>query len=102
LEKGGDVYLASSSTHADHEAWLVDSGTSFHMTPHREWFFEYERYDGGDDSKTKIIGGGKFKLNLMDGGIRTLPGVLHIPGSSKNLIHVRKMGDPGVKAMFEK
>jgi hypothetical protein len=31
------------------------------MTPHREWFFEYERYDGGnvfvaDDLKTKIIG----------------------------------------------
>jgi hypothetical protein len=38
LEEGGDVYLASSSTHADHEAWLVDSGASFHMTPHREWF----------------------------------------------------------------
>jgi hypothetical protein len=34
-EEGGDVYLASSSTHADHEAWLVDSGASFHMTPHR-------------------------------------------------------------------
>jgi hypothetical protein len=60
-EEGGDVYLASSSTHADHEAWLVDSGASFHMTPHREWFCEYERYDGGnvflgDDSTTRIIG----------------------------------------------
>jgi hypothetical protein len=32
-EEGGDVYLDSSSTHADHEAWLVDSGASFHMTP---------------------------------------------------------------------
>jgi hypothetical protein len=36
-EEGGDVYLASSSTHADHEAWLVDLGSSFHMTPQREW-----------------------------------------------------------------
>jgi hypothetical protein len=44
-KEGGDVYLASSSTHADHEAWLVDSGASFHMTPHREWFYEYEKYD---------------------------------------------------------
>jgi hypothetical protein len=44
-EEGGDVYLDSSSTHADHEAWLVDSGASFHMTPRREWFWEYERYD---------------------------------------------------------
>jgi hypothetical protein len=32
-EKGGDVYLTSSSTHADHKAWLVDSVASFHMTP---------------------------------------------------------------------
>ena len=37
-EERGDVYLASSSTHVYHEAWLVESGTSFHMTPHREWF----------------------------------------------------------------
>jgi hypothetical protein len=34
-EEGGDVYLASSSTHADHESWFVDSGASFHMNPHR-------------------------------------------------------------------
>jgi hypothetical protein len=43
-EEVGDVYLASSSTHAYHEVWLVDSGASFHMNPHREWFYEYERY----------------------------------------------------------
>ena len=61
LQEGGDMYLASSSTHAYLEAWLVDSGASFHMTLHREWFCEYERYDGGnvflgDDSTTRIIG----------------------------------------------
>jgi hypothetical protein len=55
------VHLASSSTHTDNEAWLVESGASFRMTPHREWFCEYERYDGGDvflgdDLTTKIIG----------------------------------------------
>jgi hypothetical protein len=55
------VYLDYSGTHVDHEAWLVDSGASFHMTPHREWFCEYERYDEGnvflgDDSITIIIG----------------------------------------------
>ncbi|MCZ2221961.1 zinc finger domain-containing protein [Corynebacterium pilbarense] len=60
-KEGGDVNLASSSTHVDHEAWLVDSGASFHMIPHREWFCKYERYDGGnvflgDDSTNRIIG----------------------------------------------
>jgi len=42
-DEGGDVYLASpSGTHVYHEAWLIDSGASFHFTPHREWLCEYE------------------------------------------------------------
>jgi hypothetical protein len=65
-EEGGDVYLASTSTHADCDVWLIDSGASYHMTPHREWFSGYEKYDGGDvflgdDSTTKILGSGRVK-----------------------------------------
>jgi hypothetical protein len=53
--------LVSSSTHANHEAWFVDLGASFHMTPHNEFFCRYERYDGGDvfigdELITKIVG----------------------------------------------
>eukprot|EP00253_Pinus_taeda_P030234 PITA_30234 len=75
-DEGGDVYLASSSTHVDHEAWLIDSGASFHFTPHREWLCKYEKYDGGDvflgdDKKARIIGHGKVKLKLQGGkGVR--------------------------------
>jgi hypothetical protein len=101
-EEGGDAYLASSSTHADHEAWLVESGASFHMTPHREWFYEYERYDGGNDSTAKIIGRGRVKSRLIYGRIRTLPSVMHIPGLARNLISMRKMDDVWVKTIFEK
>jgi hypothetical protein len=106
-EEGGDKYLASSSTHVDNEAWLIDSGASFHMTSHMEWFCEYEKYDGGNvflgnDSTTKIIGRGRVKLRLIDGRIRTLPGVLHIPGMDRNLISVSEMEDAGVKTIFEK
>jgi hypothetical protein len=106
-EEGGDVYLASSSPHADHEAWLVDLGESFHMTPHKEWFCEYERYDKGnvflgDNSTTRTIGRGKVKLRLIDGKIRTLHGVLHILVLAINFIFVSKMDDAGVKTIFEK
>jgi hypothetical protein len=57
-EEGGDVYLASTGTHAYHDVWLIDSGASYHMNPHKEWFSKYEKYDGGDvflgdDSTTK-------------------------------------------------
>jgi hypothetical protein len=59
-EEGG-VYFASSSIHADHEAWLINSGASFYMNPHKEWLCKYERYDGGEIFlghvfTTKIIG----------------------------------------------
>jgi hypothetical protein len=106
-EEGVDVYLTSITTHADHDVWLINSGASYHMTPHREWFSEYEKYDGGDvflgdDSTAKILGCGRVKLLLKDGRIRTLPGVLHIPKLARSLISVSKLDDAGVKTVFEK
>jgi hypothetical protein len=55
------MYLASLSTHANHDAQLINLSASFHTIPHKEWFCEYENYDGGDvilgdDSTTNIIG----------------------------------------------
>jgi hypothetical protein len=41
-------------------------------------------------------------LRLIDGRIRTLPGVLHIPRLARNFIFVRKMDDVGIKKIFEK
>ena len=74
---------------------MIESGASFHFSPHREWFYEYEKYGGGDvflgdDRKARIVGRGKFKLKLQGGRIRTLPGVLHILALAKNLISVSK------------
>eukprot|EP00253_Pinus_taeda_P012100 PITA_12100 len=68
------------------------------FTPHREWFCEYEKYDGrdvflGDDRKARIVGRGKVKLKLQGGRVRTLPGVLHIPALARNLISVSKLDD---------
>ena len=90
-----------------HEEWLIDSGASFYFTPHREWFCEYEKYDGGDvflgdDRKAKIVGCGKFKLKLQGGRIRKLLSVLHIPVLDRNLISVSNMDDASVKTVFEK
>jgi hypothetical protein len=46
------------------------------------------------------IGKGRVKLRLIDGRIRTLPGVLHIPGIARNLIYVSKMEDAGVRTIL--
>ena len=73
-EEGGDFYLESIGTHADRDVWLIESGASYHMTPHRYWFCEYEKYDGGDlflgdDSIAKIMGRGRVNLLLKYEGL---------------------------------
>jgi hypothetical protein len=103
--KGVCTWLLQAHMQIMRHGWL----TRVHhfMTPHREWLCEYERYDGGnvflgDDSTTRIIGRGKVNLRLIDGRIRTLSGVMHIPGLARNFIYVIKMNDAGVKTIFEK
>jgi hypothetical protein len=54
------------------------------MTPHREWFFLYEKYNGGevflgDELIARIIGHLRVRFLLKDGRIRKLPKVLQIP-----------------------
>ena len=90
------MYLASTGNPLECDTWLIDSGASCHMNPHREWFYEYEKYNGGDvylgdDSPASIIGRDRVKLKLKYGMIRTLPEVLHIPNLARNLICVGKM-----------
>jgi hypothetical protein len=106
-DKGGDVYLASINTQSDQDIWLIDSGESYHVTSHKEWFCEYEQYEGryvflGDDSTTKIFRQGRVRLILQDGRRRTLSGVIHIPVLEKNLISISKMSDAGVHTLFLK
>ena len=76
------------------------------MTPHREWIYEYERYNRnvflGNDFPNKITGCGRVKLLLNDGRIKTLPAVLHILGLATNLIFVSKMVNAGVKIVLKK
>ena len=84
------MYLASTGNPSECDIWMIDSVASCHMIPHREWFCEYEKYNGrdvylGDDSPDSIIGCGRVKLKLKDGRIRTLLGVLRIPNLARNL-----------------
>jgi hypothetical protein len=64
-DKGDDVYLALTNTQLDQDVLLIDLGASYHMKPHRKWFYEYELYGGGevflrDKLTTKIVRRGIF------------------------------------------
>jgi len=50
---------------------------------------------------TKIFEHGRVILLLNDGRIRTLPGVLPIPGLAQNLIFVSKIENAGVQRIVD-
>jgi hypothetical protein len=85
---------------------MIKLGVYFHMNPNREWFCEYEKYNGGDvflrdESTSTIIGSGKVKLLFDDGRIRTLPRLLHVLVFDRNLISIIQMSCEFVHVMFE-
>jgi hypothetical protein len=89
----------------DHDVWFIESSASFHMKPHKEWFYENEIYEGGDvflgdDLTIKIVGRGRIQMILYDRRSMTLPGVLHILVLARNLIYVSKMSDADVHTLF--
>ena len=43
-----------------------------------------------------------MKVRFRDGMVKTLPGVLHIPGLARNLISVSKISDAGIQVIFNK
>ena len=81
----GDAFIAALATHAGENAWLIDSGASFHMTPNRNWFSKYEIFNGGkvylgDNSVLDIVGCGSIHMNFSNDIIKRFDGVLHILG----------------------
>ena len=61
-------------THACENAWLIDSGASFHMTPNRNQFSKYEIFDDGKvylghNSVLDIVGRGSIRVKFYDSRI---------------------------------
>ncbi|KAE8685445.1 hypothetical protein F3Y22_tig00111098pilonHSYRG00167 [Hibiscus syriacus] len=85
----GDMLSISMTQLTD--AWILDSGCSYHITPNREWFSTYKPVNSGsvylgDDRCCNIVGIGDVRIKMHDGSVRTLSGVRHIPDLKKNLI----------------
>ena len=74
--------------------WLLDSGASHHICPHKDWFASYQTVnDGivllGDNHSCKTVGVGSVKIKMFDGVIRTLTDVRHVPELKKKIISLR-------------
>lgn len=78
------------------EMWIMDFGCSFHMTPNRHWFANYQATNGGkvllgNDHECKVQGIGEVRLKMHDNTYRTLQAVRHIPELKRNLISLGEL-----------
>ncbi|MCO5574995.1 hypothetical protein L7F22_028792 [Adiantum nelumboides] len=98
FDSDGDVLYTSSlstvilvaSNGSYEQDLIVDSGESFHVTPHKEWFSSYEGRHRivhlGNSYACDIIGAGDIKMSLPNGSQFTLTNVRHVPKLTKSLI----------------
>ncbi|GKF14728.1 retrovirus-related pol polyprotein from transposon TNT 1-94 [Tanacetum coccineum] len=85
----GDLLMAVSGERF--LEWIMDSGGSYHMTPMRDFLFDFKEFDGGtvllDDNRACAIRGtGKVKVQMKDGSSFMLENVRYIPELKRNLI----------------
>jgi hypothetical protein len=87
------------------ESWVVDSGASFHATPHRKHFLDYVQGDFGqvhlgDDAPCKIVGMGKVQIKQNNGNQWMLKEVRHVLDLRKNLISTEQLAIKGCISIF--
>ncbi|KAE8697223.1 hypothetical protein F3Y22_tig00110627pilonHSYRG00093 [Hibiscus syriacus] len=89
----------------DDSSWIVDSGASFHVTPHRSFFSSYRSDDFGtvkmgNQYRSKIVGIGDIILTTSTGCKLILKDVRHIPTMRLNLISAGNLDDVGLISYF--
>lgn len=97
-----DFSLAVSPLTSHPNEWILDSACTYHMTPMREWFFEFEELDGGvvymgNDNPCKTVGIGSIKLRNHDGSTRILKDVRYVPNLKRNLISLGLLESKGLE-----
>lgn len=89
----------------DDSSWIIDSGASFHVTPHGSLFSSYQSGDFGtvkmgNQDKSKIVGIGDIVLTTSIGCKLVLKDVRHVPTMRLNLISTGKLDDAGLVNYF--
>nr|CCA24887.1 putative polyprotein [Albugo laibachii Nc14] len=79
--------------------WLIDSGATSHMTPHRSDVFDYEIVNTdvevtiADGKTLRVHGNGTLKLTGLNNRRTKMIDVLYIPGLDRRLLSVGKVSE---------
>ncbi|GKD39364.1 retrovirus-related pol polyprotein from transposon TNT 1-94, partial [Tanacetum coccineum] len=94
----GDLLMAVSEERF--LKWIMDSGGSYHLTPRRDFLFDFKEFDGGmvllgDNKACAIRGTGKVRVQMKDGSSFVLENVSYIPELKRNLISLGTLDREG-------
>ena len=90
--------LMRTITHGSKD-WLIDSGTSKHMTHFKESFEKLSEHNSphkvklGDDYQYPIKGSGESSYKLDSGKSIKMKDVLFVPGLKKNLLSISALDE---------
>ena len=106
FDSDGDVLFATSTERGSDSDWILDSGCTYHMCPHKDWFSTYDPVDStivhmGNNAQCNVIGIGTVKIKTHDGVLRTLSNVRHVPDLKRNLISLGTLESKGCKYSAE-
>ncbi|WP_255573309.1 hypothetical protein, partial [Enterobacter cloacae complex sp. 4DZ3-17B2] len=81
-------------------SWIVDSGASFHATPHKQHFQDYTKGNFGyvylgDNEPCEIVGKGTVCVKTLHGNEWKLKDVRHVPSLRKKMISTGQLDDEG-------
>ncbi|KAG8483801.1 hypothetical protein CXB51_022649 [Gossypium anomalum] len=98
----GKLLVAAVNDSKVSEEWILDSGSTFHMSPNRDWFTTYETVSEcvilmGNNASCKITGVGIIKVKMFDEVVRTLGDVRHVPELNRNLISLSTLDSKGYR-----
>ena len=87
------------------DSWVLDSGASFHTTPHHNIMENYVAGNYGkvylaDGLPLDIVGIGDINLKMSDGRVWKITKVRHVPKLMRNLISVGQLDDTGHDVNF--
>ena len=106
IEREGDssdseFCLVGHQTIASFDEWILDLGCTYHMCPHKEWFFNFEEVDGGvvymDSGNVNYITRmSSIRLRNHDGSIRVFTDVWYVSKLKTNLISLGALESKGL------
>jgi hypothetical protein len=81
-------------------SWVLDSGSTFHICPRRDWFDSFQEVSDetmtlADGSTLSVVGVGAVRFRMWDGMIRTVTDVQYVPDVCRSLMSLSELDSCG-------